>query len=637
MKKNKAFSFVEIIITISIISLLAIISISSKQRYEENKNNSKIVSEISTINNAFISLITETQELPLPWWNLNFYSSDTSYCHSYEDPDTFWVYWTLTENVIPKKYLNVLPLDPVTNSYYSYWKTKDSNQFEVASVQHINTLPIAKVIWNYNAENGPLNLIREYNWPNFVFDWSNINFPYNPEELVLIARVKEWWEWVVYRQWDEIKTWAWEEKEIFFSDWSVSVLEENSQITLNKLNFKWEDNLNTLIKIALWAWTIWTRATKLSDQSSFEIYTKDTVASVRWTIFKVWSETNATDIEVIEWIVDVNKINISSDLEWVEWKEYIIDSNSNIIEKWSIIKTIEVKKWEDPKIIKIENNTLLLETSEKLINIDLPIFSKDWDDRDIEETNITKNSDDNDTNININVDIDNCQTFKISWNCVDWEANPMLTASWYNLIAYAPYDQNSYTERTNINKNYLKLYSSDNSIETTSNFQDSWRDYDFNNNIEYLIKDDWVFLDNINVQDYIIYDLSNLKLWDDFAIEMSVSKDTFNQDWWRYIFDNKNNKWLYISKNSWKYYLKYNGDFVCSDISDIYKPSIPKCSFYFYNNFEKIIIENWKSIKIWQKTFNIGSIQYIDELYIWSKYDKTLQLNWIIDYLKIYN
>jgi hypothetical protein len=42
------------------------------------------------------------------------------------------VYGSITEDTIAKKYLDILPLDPRTNSYYSYGKTKNTNQFEIA-------------------------------------------------------------------------------------------------------------------------------------------------------------------------------------------------------------------------------------------------------------------------------------------------------------------------------------------------------------------------------------------------------------------------------------------------------------------------------------------------------------------------
>ena len=65
----------------------------------------------------------------------------------------------MTENTLPKKYIDILPLDPRTNSYYAYGKTKDYTEFELAAVQIIRENPVAKVIWNYKAEVWPFNLI----------------------------------------------------------------------------------------------------------------------------------------------------------------------------------------------------------------------------------------------------------------------------------------------------------------------------------------------------------------------------------------------------------------------------------------------------------------------------------------------
>jgi hypothetical protein len=45
------------------------------------------------------------------------------------------------------------------------------------------------VYGDYDAENGPFNLIREYNGPNFVHNESTLHFPYNPSERVLTATI----------------------------------------------------------------------------------------------------------------------------------------------------------------------------------------------------------------------------------------------------------------------------------------------------------------------------------------------------------------------------------------------------------------------------------------------------------------
>ena len=309
MENKNAFSLVEIIITISIIILLAVVWISSNQWYNDKSDNTKIVSDIQTLNNALESYQQENKILPQPQWNINFFKRAWTYSHSYEDTETFWVYGSFTEDTIPKRYIQMLPLDPRTNSYYSYWKTTSnvdklvSNQFEIAWVQKTDWEYQAFVLWNYRAEVWPYNLIREYNGSNFVYNRSKTNLPYNPEELILTATVNG----EVKREWDIIEATTWD-LEIFFSDGSVSVLEQWWKLTLTKLSFPKEDNLNTLVKLSLWAWTIWTKATHLNDESEFEVYTTDSTAAVRWTIFwvskdEVWD----TEILVLDWKVAVLK------------------------------------------------------------------------------------------------------------------------------------------------------------------------------------------------------------------------------------------------------------------------------------------------------------------------------------------
>jgi hypothetical protein len=38
----------------------------------------------------------------------------------------------VTDDTLPKKYLNQLPLDPKTQQYYAYAKTLDTNNYELA-------------------------------------------------------------------------------------------------------------------------------------------------------------------------------------------------------------------------------------------------------------------------------------------------------------------------------------------------------------------------------------------------------------------------------------------------------------------------------------------------------------------------
>ena len=376
-KNTKAFSFVEIIITISIIALLAIIAYTVNSNFRDKTNNSKVTSDIEIITNSLQSYKQETKTLPLPKGNNNYFKEDASYAHEWSE-DIFWVHGFITEWTLPKRYLNTLPIDPKTNQYYAYWKLMRAQEYELSWINWVDWEPESFVRWNYSAEVWPYNLIREYNGPNFVYDRSESNFPYNPDERLLIAKVHDFdgsvsindtitdaWEILSYTlwEWDKISVTTGWYAEIYFSDGSSSILwdtDRDSELILSKMVFKEENNLFTNIKLTLWAWTIWNKATSLDDNSDFEIYTTDASAAVRWTIFwlqkSIWNDTNIT---VKEWKVSVKSIigNLSSsalnlniknnlslasyNLSWIQWvidiesdKNSYIEVNSNDTEKW---------------------------------------------------------------------------------------------------------------------------------------------------------------------------------------------------------------------------------------------------------------------------------------------------------------
>ena len=537
MQNKKAFSFVEIIIAISIIILLAVIWISSKQWYDENINNTMVLSNIETINNALESFAQENSILPMPGWNTNFFTQDTSYSHSYEDPATFWVYGSITEDTIPKKYLDTIPLDPRTNSYYAYGKTKATKWYELASVQIIDSIATARVAWNYAAETWPYNLIREYNGPNFVYNGSKTNLPYNPEELVLIATDQNW---VIYRQWDTITVASWSTLEIFFSDWSVSVIwdtEKETNLTLTELSFPKGDNLNTLVKLSLWAGTIWTKATHLNDNSGFEVYTQDSTAAVRWTIFWISTDwNNYTDTKVIQWIVEVTKI-----------------TDNNSIETLRDGQEIRIYSW----------------TGEQYpdTNMSLPEFSKNTEQRDNETVNAVQSANEATTNnlweewdivfydwfdnsLTTNVAGNNQITKTHSWFTV---SNWMLNASWtggylkyenLNLDWGFAIEMSVRGEALNRNWNYtlFKLSDNNNKLELQNDdnifFWDSyWLKY--NNQITTtgfdkvtLINDNWSISLKINWNEVTwTWNPPNILLITDILI------------WANYIFWAYSNQW----------------------------------------------------------------------------------------------
>jgi len=64
--QKRAFSFVEIIIVITLIALLGVIGASINMGYQEKSLNSKLTSELETIENALVSYEQAEKTLPLP-------------------------------------------------------------------------------------------------------------------------------------------------------------------------------------------------------------------------------------------------------------------------------------------------------------------------------------------------------------------------------------------------------------------------------------------------------------------------------------------------------------------------------------------------------------------------------------------
>ena len=373
----KGFSFIEILMVITILALISVVAYTSFGVRQNNAINSKIQSEVISLWNALLLAKQENKILPQPQWNRNFFAEDTSYVHDFEDSETFWVHGFITHNTLAKKYIDIVPVDPRTGSFYAYWKTKWSwslnEMYEIAWVVWNWDTPNTFVSWDYTAENGPFNLIREYNGPNFVHNESTLHFPYNPLERILTAKIDSY-TWSVSINWIEtydenqllnyeLKSWDTIEVkqngvvELYYSDGSRSVLWDSSNdtiLTLQKMNFIQDNNLITDIKLVLESGMIWNKAASLDDESWFEIYTTDSTAAVRWTIFWVQKNQNNSEIIVQKWTVAI-KQNIISSAETI--KSYINNQDTDSIPTITVPMIpglIDIENAET--VIKVENN-----------------------------------------------------------------------------------------------------------------------------------------------------------------------------------------------------------------------------------------------------------------------------------------
>lgn len=377
MKKNKSgFSFIEIIIVISILIILWMVAVTSYDSSVDNSKNTKIDSDLKTLNNSITSYFTESKEYPNPKWNLKFYNIDGWYEHNYDDENTFGVSWFITDTMIDKKYIQFLPLDPRTNQYYAYAKTKKYTWFQIAWIIRKNNInqTILNSHWDglmYENMNYMPYLIKEYNGPKFITSNSTEHFPYNPEERNLTAKINTYsgnitinektslspdyitnsilWEW------DTIKVSTWWTIELYYSDGSTSLLWDtnaSSEITLSQMRYIEENNLFTSIKISLNMGAIWTKASKLADKSEFQIETPNAVAAVRGTIFWISYNLNTTNVNLIEWKLELQerKNNQYTPISW--W--WIIWWGSDIFTYENEKSYLEVTKWQSPKWIYLQ-------------------------------------------------------------------------------------------------------------------------------------------------------------------------------------------------------------------------------------------------------------------------------------------
>lgn len=385
MKKsfNKAFTLVELLVVVTIMIILFLISTTIWDRYKEKTYNTKVKTDLVTTDNTLRTYHQETKILPSPDWNTKFYKQDWSYAH--DEKEAFWLNGFLTETTLPKRFINITPLDPRTNHYYAYGKQVKWDKFEISWIISINRNYESVLNWNYEYKNiWTYNLIREYNWPKFVYDKSKNEFPYNPEELILTAKLFVF-TWtlnlngnnitnneIIFKTWDIVELSAWWQAILYSSDWSEIHLWNpvyKTIIKLSKMNYKKENNLFSNIKIALKEWTILTKAPKMWTNSNYETYTNDLEASVRGTIYSMtkipWEKTQ---LEVIRWEVIIYQL-------W-ETYESLVDKldndkdinkiiiNQEIAQNYNLVWELRIENiaWEDFSILK-ENSSISIDSN----------------------------------------------------------------------------------------------------------------------------------------------------------------------------------------------------------------------------------------------------------------------------------
>ena len=122
LKKQKAFTLVELIVVITILAILGTISFISLQWYSATSRDSVRISDLSTLKIWLELFNLDAWKFPNPtsWFDVTY---------SWSVIWTQWTFWETTKINVNR--LDVVPTDPLTNKEYTYSITKTKQEYQL--------------------------------------------------------------------------------------------------------------------------------------------------------------------------------------------------------------------------------------------------------------------------------------------------------------------------------------------------------------------------------------------------------------------------------------------------------------------------------------------------------------------------
>lgn len=206
----KAFTMVELIVTITIIAILSTIWFNSYVWYLWEARDSERKANIWEIKTALKLYKQKRWAYPIPWDTFNITNSWTIVA----------IQWKLNDKVTLNT-MDKIPSDPYTDNYYSYSVTKNKQEAQIALTLENWEFPIALMDWDYKTvSKNVLPSIILATWSTssvevhtWVLDWStNRNlFIFN------------WWKNLPYKVTKPYDIfYAWENLDSVLSWWNIT-------------------------------------------------------------------------------------------------------------------------------------------------------------------------------------------------------------------------------------------------------------------------------------------------------------------------------------------------------------------------------------------------------------------------------
>lgn len=145
MKKSffvsfKAFTFIELVISITIVAILSVLWFVSYSKNLEDSRDSQRRSELSWVASWLKVHKTKRWDYPTPWANFNILNSWSIVATQ----------WKLDENIIIST-VDKIPLDPYINIPYTYSVSKNKREFHISATLENNWMNKAFLIWDYKT------------------------------------------------------------------------------------------------------------------------------------------------------------------------------------------------------------------------------------------------------------------------------------------------------------------------------------------------------------------------------------------------------------------------------------------------------------------------------------------------------
>lgn len=360
-KSSKGFTFIELIISISILAILSILWFISYSKNLEDTRDWERESDILYISNALKLHKTKRWNYPTPWDKFNIVNSWTLVA----------IQWKMNTGVVIST-IQELPLDPYVNIPYIYSISRNNQEFQLSATLENNWINKALLNWDYkvvsknivptivlaiswalDVEINEFNVSWAINRTKFIFNKSINNLPYTfsspflpySDETSFSGLLNnpkiEWKQENDYRNCNDIliadkNIWAWEYQVNNY--WIM----ENVICTASSIPKNCKEILETTPSAPSWQYLIMPEWVS----RSFTGYCDMTTASWGWTLVaKDWTSFDYTighcnfmnppitpnkENSFIYWACDLSQTEIlfSTPSWWVVWTDKVKDDCS---------------------------------------------------------------------------------------------------------------------------------------------------------------------------------------------------------------------------------------------------------------------------------------------------------------------